>query len=311
VPAAKGIAFLATSPRIRRVRARAVAASVMVAAAVVGVTCLVPMPLRSQAEGVIWIPDESLVRAGAEGFIDRVVVGPGTRVRRGDVLMVVRDPVLSTQVAVLEARLREWEARYSEQRPTDRVKAEIIKEELRYVADSLRRAREREAELTIRSRDDGSFVAPLAHDLPGRFVRQGELLGHVIDRTAITVRVVVPQETIDLVRHRTRGVEVRLAERVAEMIPASFRREVPAAMEQLPSVALGSLGGGRIAVDLSDPGGVKTVQRVFQFDLELPVDTHVVNLGGRVYVRFDHGWEPLVQRWYRQLRQLFLARFNV
>jgi hypothetical protein len=28
-------------------------------------------------------------------------------------------------------------------------------------------------------------------------------------------------------------------------------------------------------------------------------------------VRFDHGWEPLVQRWYRHLRRLFLSKFYV
>jgi hypothetical protein len=30
-----------------------------------------------------------------------------------------------------------------------------------------------------------------------------------------------------------------------------------------------------------------------------------------VYVRFDHGWEPPLWRWYRGARQLFLKRFNV
>jgi putative peptide zinc metalloprotease protein len=311
VPTLKGMAFLTTSPRIQRVRGRAAVASAMIVAAVAGVTCLVPVPLRSRAEGVVWIPDESFVRAGTEGFIDRVVAQPGARVQRGEVLMVGRDPVLSTQIAVLEARRQELVARYTEQRPTDRVKAEIIKEELHYVMNSLGRARERAAELILRSRAGGTFVAPQAQDLPGRFVRQGELLAHVIDPPMMRVRAVVSQKTIDLVRHRTRSVEVRLAERVADTIPAVIRREVPAAMERLPSPALGSQGGGQIVIDPGDQEGVKAMQRLFQFDLELPAATHVVNLGGRVYVRFDHGWEPLVQRWYRQVRQLFLSRFNV
>ena len=56
---------------------------------------------------------------------------------------------------------------------------------------------------------------------------------------------------------------------------------------------------------------MKAVQKLFQFDLELPSSASIVNVGGRVYVRFDHGWEPLVYRWYRHLRQLFLARFYV
>ena len=32
---------------------------------------------------------------------------------------------------------------------------------------------------------------------------------------------------------------------------------------------------------------------------------------GRAFLRFDHGHAPLGQQWYRQLRQLFLARFDL
>lgn len=53
------------------------------------------------------------------------------------------------------------------------------------------------------------------------------------------------------------------------------------------------------------------MRKIFQVDLELPAQRGLVNVGGRVYVRFDHGWEPLAAQWYRQGRQLFLARFNV
>ena len=44
-------------------------------------------------------------------------------------------------------------------------------------------------------------------------------------------------------------------------------------------------------------------------ELDEPLDQ--VFVGGRVYVRFDHGTEPLATRWYRGLRRLFLKRFNV
>jgi len=41
----------------------------------------------------------------------------------------------------------------------------------------------------------------------------------------------------------------------------------------------------------------------------LPVP--VERLGSRVYVRFDHGREPLGWQWFRRIRQLFLRRLNV
>lgn len=311
VPAAKILAYLCTSPRLRRVRIRAIAVSAILVAVVVGVICWVPVPLRSRAEGVIWVPERAIVRAGTDGFIDRVVVQPGTRVRQGDVLIVCRDPVLVTRVKVLQFRLQELQTRYTAQWIEDLGKAEVLKEEIAHLEERLARARERVAGLTIRSRTDGTFVVPQAQDLLGQFVRQGAQLAYVLDLTTLTARVVVSQAEIDLVRHRTRGVEVRLAERLAEPVPAAIQREVPAATEKLPSMALGTQGGGHIAMDPFDAQNVKAVQRLFQFDLELPSSLGVVNIGGRVYVRFDHGWEPLVKRWYQQIRQLFLSRFHV
>jgi putative peptide zinc metalloprotease protein len=312
VPLGKAIAFVLNSPRLRRVRGRAIGVSAIGVAAVVAAISLAPVPFRTRAEGVVWLPDEAFVRVGSEGFVERVVARPGARVHRGDVLIVCRDPVLAGRIEVLQARLRELEARYAEQAPVDRVKAEIINEELRYVTEDLARARQRAAALVILSGAAGIFVAPLAEDLSGRFVRQGELLAHVVDLNAITVRTVVRQGEIDLVRHRTRQAEVRLAERVGETVPAVIRREVPGATAELPSGALGSAGGGQIATDPTDAQGVKAMEKVFQFDLELPALSRVVvNVGGRVHVRFDHGWEPLAMQWYRQVRQLFLARFNV
>jgi putative peptide zinc metalloprotease protein len=76
-------------------------------------------------------------------------------------------------------------------------------------------------------------------------------------------------------------------------------------------MALGRLGGGSIAVDPADTRGMKAIQKMFQVDLALLSHASIINMGGRVYVRFDHGWEPLAQRWHRQLRQLFLSKLHV
>jgi putative peptide zinc metalloprotease protein len=63
-------------------------------------------------------------------------------------------------------------------------------------------------------------------------------------------------------------------------------------------------------MDPTDAEGLKAAQKVFQLDLEIPSTSKLVNLGGRCYIRFDHGWTPLGMQFYFQLRQLFLSRFN-
>jgi putative peptide zinc metalloprotease protein len=311
LPLIKIVNYLATNPRLRRVRVRAAAVAAVTAMVVAGLLFGAPVPWRTRAEGVVWLPEESYVRAGTEGFVTDIVARPGATVRQGDVLILCRDPVLVSRAAVLKHRLTELRARYAAEMPRDLVKSQVVREEMRYVEEDLARSEQRVRELAIRSKADGTFVLPKADDLPGRFVKHGEVLGHVVDLSTMTVRLVVPQEDVDLIRNVNEGVELRLAERPGETIPASVDRLVPQATEQLPSKALGSEGGGRFAVDPRDPEGLKTIARLIQIDLQIPARYRVLNVGGRVLVRFDHGWLPLGSQWYRQVRQLFLSRLNV
>ncbi len=311
VPLVKGVRFVFRSPRLRKVRLRALSTTAVAVAIVVLVIGVLPVPYRSLVEGVVWIPEEAYVRAGTEGFVGEVVATPGAPVRRGDVLVLLRDSELSSQVAQLAGRVRELEARYAEQRPVDVVKAAIILEELRYAQEAYARARERASELTVRALTTGSFVIAAPEDLPGRFVKKGDLLGYVVQLDSVTVRAVVPQGTVDLVREHTHAVHVRLAERLEQPVDALVHRIVPGGSEKLPASALGTEGGGPIPVDPRDQYGTTALQKVFQVDVDLPARSDRVNAGGRAYVRFDHGREPLAQQWYHQVRQLFLSRFNV
>lgn len=311
VPVAKHVTFLFTNPRIGRQRVRALTTSGSTLAAVLVVILFLPVPSWTRAEGVVWLPEESYVRAGTDGFIRRVVADPDSPVQIGEPLIECEDPFLSATVNVLESRLRERQARYNASRVSDIAQAEMMKEEIAAVEAELSQTRERAAELVIRAPTDGKFVVPGMQDLPGRFIEQGQLIAYVLDHPLRTVRVVVSQADADLVRRQTQAVELRLAERLAEIIPATMQSEVPAATYRLPSKTLGSMGGGRIPVDPRDEEGVRTLDTIFQFDVTLPSHMRAAQVGGRAYVRFDHGSEPLAKQWYRALRQLFLSHFHV
>jgi len=187
----------------------------------------------------------------------------------------------------------------------------MVWDELRYVDRNLAEARRRLADLTVTAGTDGTFVVAAPEDLPARFVKKGELVGYVLELDTITVRGVIPQTSIDLIRYETQAVHVRLVERLGDSVPGVIRRVVPAASESLPTTALGAEGGGNLPVDPRDNHGATALERVFQVDVELPHDARHVNVGGRAYLRFDHGRAPLASQWYRQLRQLFLSRFDV
>ena len=312
LPFGKFLGYLLGLPRRGRARKRAVIACTGIAAALVLVLTVVPVPSRIITEGVVWLPEEANVRAGADGFIRAVHAVPGREVEPGMVLVESHDPLILAQLAVADARVAELEARLDQQRFAERVQAELTRQELAREEAARDRILERVEQLTARSAVKGRFVLARADDLPGRFLRKGELIGYVTQEQGRgIVRAVVSQDDIDLVRSRLARADVRLAERMEEVYPAPVVREVPAAREELPSSALSSQGGGALAADPRDPKGGKAMMSTFQFDLELPPQARSASFGGRAYVRFVLQPEPLAAQWYRRLRQAFLARFNV
>jgi putative peptide zinc metalloprotease protein len=225
--------------------------------------------------------------------------------------VTVENMSVLTRVHLLVGRFAELNARYTAEFTADRVKAQMTSEELRSVSADLERAREEADDLVIRSEADGVFIVPSAQDLPGRFLKKGDIVGYTLDLTTTTARVVVSQNDIDMVRQRTRSVEVRPADRIGDRLPAVIRRWAPAATDRLPSLALSRQGGGDIPLDLQDTRRPKAFQKFFMLDVDFQTGTATMNIGGRVHVRFDHGDQPLAGQWYRSIRQLFLSRFNV
>lgn len=311
IPLGKQVAFLFLSPKIRRHRFRALGLTAILLITVSATIFYVPVPFWTRVEGVVWLPEQAQIRAGADGTVQRLLVTPDSTVQAGAALVTLEDSFLDANIDVLEARLAELDARHDAVATTDRVAAELIDEERATVRAAYGQALEQAAELVVRSPGAGQLIITQPQDLPGRFVHKGELIGYVAAPPDAGVRVVVSQSDILLIRQRTVGVEVKLASRPRRTLDAVIEREVPAANYVLPSKALGAAGGGRIAVDPSDEQGTKALEKVFQLDLALLDEVPGANFGERVYVRFAHGDMPLGKQWYWMGRQLFLRHFGV
>jgi len=310
VPAARGVGYLAFHARLRRHRGRALGATAAVLGALAVLLFVVPLPHWTRAEGVIWVPIDAQVRAGADGFVRRIVPAPGAMVGRGSPLLVADNPEFEPKIRVLQAQVQLLEARAQAELMVDRVRWEITREEIKATREELEHVRRLREDLTVLSPTSGTFVLSVAAgDLPDRFLRKGQEIGYVIPAATVTARVLVSQDDIDLVRMRTAQVRVKLAGRMYETFDATVRREVPAASNKVTNLAMSSAGGGQAPLHAQDPQKPKTLDTWFEFELELPA-TRAFVLGEHVYARFEHEAEPVAWRIYRSVRQLFLKRFS-
>ena len=268
-----------------------------------------PVPHNTLAQGVVWLPDQARVRAKTGGFVTSVLVSSGEFVEPGRTLIVLEDSALLADRQALASQLERARTQRYAAMFVDAERAQKLEEEIDRLRADLIRAEQKIEDLVIRSHVSGHLVMPRQGDLVGTFVKQGSTLGYVFEAEQIAVRAAVPEYDAALIREDTRGIAVRISDRPQQPVVAQLVRDIPAATWELPSAALGDLGGGSHVTDPSDANGVRAVEPVVLFDLALPGRT-LERAGGRAWVRFEHSAKPLASQWYRRVRQVFLQQFN-
>ena len=312
-PVITGVRYLLFSPQLARHRRRAIAVSAATAFAAFALLFIVPLPYSTMSEGILWVGDQSTLRALVDGFVKSIDVPSGTAVDAGTVLVRLEDPILSAKHKVLQSQLDELNRRL-EAVPLDQiVEAKMIREQIAHTGGELAQNERELSNLIIKADHAGRFFVGVdAEDATGGFFRRGDVIGYLLTADEPIIRVVVPQADADLVRRRTDRIDVlQAADQQGRPIPAALVREVPAATAEIPHLALATEGGGSVVLDPAHPDKPRPIETLFHFDLRATNTQLPPLLAERVFVRFDHGLEPIAFRIARGLRQLFLRQFGV
>ena len=311
VPLWKGWKHLTDGAALARRRGAAMRRSVLALAVTAAFLGLVPLPFHSVHQAVVWLPDEAIVRAEAAGHVARALRSPGDAVVPGQPVLALDSPQLSADRAVAAAALAQSRAQLRKAEVDDQVRAQALRAEVASRGARLAEAERRVDALAVKAGAAGRWTPAAPTEMAGRYVKRGEVVGYVVAGPSARVRTAVTQEDMDLIRARLEGVEVRLSRTLREPMAAHMRRRVPGGEFELVSPALGTSGGGDIAVDPAQASGTRSLKRVFDIEVELERAPRGLVFGDRAYVRFDLGAAPLGWQWFLRLRQLFLARLSV
>jgi len=311
LPLWKGWQHLRESPALARRRDVALRRTVIALSLAGLFIAFVPLPFHSVHGAVVWLPDEAIVRSESAGPVARALQAPGDAVRPGQPLLVLDSPRVVADRATAAAAVAQAQAQLRKAEVDEPVRAEPLRTELALRTARLADAERRLQALTVKSGAAGLWTPAAPTELAGRYVKRGEVVGFVVAGPSLLVRTAVPQEDMDLIRSRLRAVQVRLANDLPDAVPARVRRQVPGGEFDLVSPALGTSGGGEIAVDPSQSGGTRSLKRVFDVELALERPSRAAVFGDRAYVRFDLGLAPLGWQWYLRLRQVFLSQLNL
>ncbi len=303
--------WLLFSPRLYQRRGRAVLVTLGLLAAVLLPLALLPVPDRVRVPGVV--ESEAIRQANnpTEGFLDSVLVRSGDRVAAGQPLMRLRNPDLDAEIAAAEAERRQLLA--EERRAEGSVVADLqpLREHRAAVEARLAELEQRRAALLVAAPIAGTWTDSEAVRNPGRWLPRGTLLGMVVDNGSHRFVAVVPQVATYLFDDEIEKAEIRLAGQEDVNLVASRVQVIPFQHGLLPSAALGWMGGGDIAVSMTEGSGRLAVEPFFR--IHALFGDH--GNGGGEAGHLRHGQSgtmrltlrdlPLLWQWERQIRQFF------
>ncbi len=313
LPAFRLVRYLAQSPELDQVRPRAWLAVAGLTLGLLAFLQFVPFPAHIRAHGVVEAKEFREVVTEAPGFVRNMPTQPDLQVQPRTTLMRLENEELTAALDQAASQLAEIDARLSLARVQDPAALEAL--EKRAIA-----ARQRHAELeaderrlTVSAGMAGvwSFLPP--GSLTNYWMPRGSSLGLIIQPDSWRFVAAVRQADADfLFGHDLSHVEVRLAGQAGAIMESTEWQVVPGGRLTLPSVVLGTRGGGEIAVQPDDPRGRQAVEPFYLVRLSLPADAAAsLRHGQPGQVRFRTGWEPLLPRWIRRLRQFLQERYRL
>lgn len=284
-------------------------------AALVLLLAALPLPQWLLVQGVVWPGERAQLRSDEDGFIAAVRVADGERIETGALVIQLESPRLAADLQRQRARVDALETELFNALPGDGTAMGNTDAQLQKARAELQRLQQRAAGLEVRAQTAGRVVLPQAADLPGRFVRQGQLLGQVLDGQPEVVRVALPEADASGLERGVQGVSVRLASAGSPVRTARLARDSGGATLKLPSAALSARHGGTVQTDPSDTEDRTPLQPVVMLDMLLDAAPDAADhsrgrIGERAWVRLDLGHAPLALQVLRGSHAQLLRHVN-
>ncbi len=312
-PLLAALRWLLASGEVHGRRARAMTLGTTALTTCALLAFAVPLPHRTLAPAVVWLPDEALVRPLADGFIEQVLVRDGQPVQAGTALLRLSNEPLRQELQRVQAELQQQSIEHFAAVDADALRAGLAADRMTALAAQRDRLAERVGGLDVRAAASGTVALDTRRVVVGQHLQQGQIAAHVLPPGAPLVRALVANEDIALVRtlmHAPPGqIDVALAHAGGDTVAAQWLRSVPRASTALITPALGERAGGPIAQDPNDRDGKQAMQPRFEVELRLPegITAHV---GARAWVSFRHGDATLAEMTTLFLRRSFLRHFK-
>lgn len=317
-PVGKLIHWLATSSSVAEHRARTVFGCLGIAAVVVLLVGVIPLPDWRRAQGVVESREHCGVYFESDGFVTEAMVRSGQRVRKGDVLARMENADLIRAERTLLAQLSDARVRRATARAAERPgEVTVIESELKYLERELGEIRGRLARLEVLAPQSGVIVAADPQLAVGAYARRGEPLCQIVEPSDVRVTATLSQGDgawFNELKRDQYHVELRYASNLLSVVACGEVSSPQAALTALAHPALALQHGGEIQTDPRDPEGRIAKRGVFNIYVSpiVAAETRVPGTPGEhVWLRFTLPAKPLATQVLDRVRKALQGKVNL
>ena len=313
VPLFRLFVYLTSNQRLARNRPRAIAASAAMIVFVVFAVGVIPFPNRFRAPGVVEAVQNVKVMNEVAGYVRTINMPSGQLVAAQTPLLTLSNHELELEIESTAAQLEETNVMLRRSLFQETADLKPLQKRLKAIESRMKDLEEQKESLVVRARKPGIWVSPEINNLIGSWLPRGQNFGEIVNTESFMFTAVVSQDdAANLFAEEINKAEVRIFGEAGENIDVSTYRIIPFQHEKLPSAALGWLGGGEVAVSMSDESGLQTAEPFFQIYAYLKEPHEATLMHGRSgKLRFTMNPKPLLYQWVSSLRQLLQRRYQI
>ncbi len=310
LPLTKGLRYLVSDPSIDLIRGQVLLKTGAALSVIFAVLFVLPLPNVTVADAVLEPGNGDLVRVQGRGFVEHVLVTDGQTVTPGTIIMELSDPLVSLQRKQAEADRDDAVVRLGALPLADQNGRQLWQDQVAFAEAKLADLTQREAGLIVRADAAGQVYLPNQSELPGRLVKQGDVLAVILSAGPTRWQVAIPATEAPYIDAGNRSIELVPRPSHDLLLQAQIVTRAPEVTTTLPSFGLTTKGGGTLLVDPSAQTPV-SLEPVVNYLLQVAqTDQAPFPQGSRARVRFVHDPSPIGPRLWRAIQRTFLRQFG-
>jgi putative peptide zinc metalloprotease protein len=305
-----------TGPKVQAHRLRALGVTGAILGGLALLLFVVPFPYTLNATGVAQYSRHSVLYAPMDARLDGAVLGHGQPVEAGAKLMWFDTTMLDLEIVQTEMEREELIAQERQSlfnRLYDRVP---LQDQIASKSKRLQDLLYKRDLLTVKASHPGHYVTMEGHERLGTWISMGKELGHVLDiDSGFQFVAIIPQESArELFGESLGAIRLRLSGQADHTFHLEKMTVLPYQRQRLPSVALGWLGGGEIAVTNDESHGEKASEEFYEIRLPIPPQSDssaVLVHGQKGVLNIELPSRTLFERLNQAVRQVVQKRYRL